>query len=73
MRKQRENNWIAVFGTILKILSWVTLACRFKSGPGHQLSNISNTYLCFGGRSNLDTKRQKSTSSDASMMWVIRG
>lgn len=28
----------------LKIPSWVTLTCQFKSGPGHHLSHNSNTY-----------------------------
>jgi hypothetical protein len=73
MRKHHEYNWIAFFRIGLKILSWVTLACRFKSGPGHHSKAKPNTYLTSQLPGDLDNKRQVSTPLDAFMMWVSRG
>jgi hypothetical protein len=71
MRKQREYNWLEFFRTRLKILGRVILSCQFKSGPGHQLKTISNTYLRKRTQRYLDISGHDSTATDASMMWRL--
>jgi hypothetical protein len=78
-----DNKDLQTLSTALKILSWVTLACQFNSGPGHQ--NTPAKYcesLCLrlfdGFRAylllikillkTLDIKRHIWTSADASVM-----